>query len=468
MDATLVATLVDQLELQKNQYSKYEVEALNGPDPTQTKFTVGAREAVAIRSQARGSHGARILEARLNALGIIGVTTLAGDPAPCFDDWKQQRIDTKFRQIARDAYVGGVGYLVLVKPVGADKVQRTVVSPKSIITVSTDPVNNEYPDFALQVINSTFNGETSTYYKVWDATFIYMFTRGQKAGNYDLVGEPTPHGFTACPVVPFYDIIYSDGSVYSTIELLSPALENLRQKNVAISEVAYWNGQKLLVLNGVDLNETRIDETGNVQYIYQDILREFSTSSNGVHILPVTDSGEHIDFTQTTEGNLLQLIATEKAQRETLAALSSTPLSLLDGSVQPMNSEGATQEYAPFRTTIKRDQEKFGAALLSAQRLVDAAEGNEVDYDLAVMWKPIDEASLNVIADTVSKLTASGVPIEWVVRYVMDGFTSEAKTELLEQIKESNLLPRGVETIPKQPMVETPTQGLAPDGLTEG
>jgi hypothetical protein len=444
MDNLTLENLISKLSVQKDAYQSNEVEALNGPDPTQTRNTVGSYENATLKKQSKQAWGDKILSFQINALGVIAINTSDDQVSNLDLKWKQERMNVKFPLLARDRKIGGVGYMVL--SLDDDKESHwSVISPKEIITASIDPVNNEYPDFALQCVPRTENGVPVNYYLVWDSTILYTYKQTGD-NNYNLIDSGN-HGFSSCPVMPFYDDLFSDGEVYSTMDKLIPSLQNLRQKNAELSSVAYWNSSKMSMITGVDMEATKLNAAGEIVFVYADILRELSNLDNAIHLLPKNEQGDNPNFVQSQEGNLIQLIATEKSQKENLASLASIPLSILDGSVTPQTSEAATQEYAPFKSIVKKDQNNFEEAFYSMFRLSDKGEGNDVDYNTEIIWKPIDESSLNVLADTVSKLTSSGVPLEWVVKNVLKGFDSQAINDLLDSIQGDALLPRGVTSL---------------------
>jgi hypothetical protein len=419
---------------QRRKYEEQELEVGLGPEPTRSRNSAGETEMFQIKKMSRYPYGETVLRHMNKGINVLSVVDDLGEEAEEYRRiWKYNNMDRKLEILKRDFRIGGTAFIEM----GFDfreMATLNVKTPKKVTTFSTDPVNNHWADFAIEV----FENGGNDYLRYFDETFILTFL---KVNDAYVLDEWEQHTLQVCPIVPIYNKITSDGVVKGNIEDLKGIFDTLRQRISSTSQAAYWSGTRTLVVKNVNLEEKRRDANG-VEYSVLELIEDsIRVSDNGFIVLPGSENGNIAspELSQTEETNIIQLIEAKKDTLRDLAANTGVPYFIFDGMMTPTSQEASIQAYNAGKDDKDLDKANIGYILENIlTQFVFASTGEYVE--LTVVWAVTEQVSQNQLADTVSKLYNAGIPPVWIAKYVMRGYHPDQIEELINLMTGQNQL----------------------------
>jgi hypothetical protein len=419
------------LEGQRKKFEAQELEAGLGPEPTRSAMTLGAKEMWQIKKMSVAPVGNTIIRNCNKGIDVLSILGEDHEEAEEYRKiWRALRMDSKLENLKEDRSLmscfSEFGYL----PSG----QRfwNVKSPKYVTTFSSDPVNNEWEDFAIEV----FSNGGEKYFRYFDSKHILTFKMTTNAGISGYVLDSwEEHRMQVCPIVRSNNKISSDGVVTGKLELVKPVLDTYRQRSNSVSQAVYWSGTRTFVVENMDLEESILDaETGEDIPLSVKVMDSISMTDAGVVFLPSgVNGGPNPTLKQTEESNLAQLIDAKKDTLRDLARDTGLPYHLFDGTAVPTTAEGSIQAYNSHSDDKDKDKDAIGMMIekvLSQFVYVETGEYKEFN----VLWKLSEQVSINSLADTASKYKAAGMPLRWIAKYVLRGYHPREIDELISML----------------------------------
>lgn len=419
------------LESQKQDYKDNEKEVGLGPEPTYTSDSAGQEEMRQIKKMSRFPYGHTVMKNLNKGLKVLSVTDSSGEESDWYDIlWVQNNMDRKFEIAKQDFRISGTFFM----HIWDDETGFThwdILSPKDVTVLSHDRVNSVFGTVAIW-------RNARNVFTIYTDQQVFTFVRDDEDleswEDYTLYSVADHNqGFT--PIVAIDAEIASDGKVRGSIELLKPLFDTLRQRTNATSQAAYWAGTKNFFIEGLDTDEVRYDpETGEEYNVAEQIIDSIKMMDGGVVLLPTgTTNGSNPTLSQTEEANLVQLVETKKDALRDLAGNTGIPYHIFDGTSAPTSYEASVQAYLNSNSDRDADKSNIGFTIeLLFRRIVERKTGNLERFK--ILWAVSEQISINSIADTVSKLAASGIPLAWIVRNVLAGYRPNQINELLEEI----------------------------------
>lgn len=212
---------------------------------------------------------------------------------------------------------------------------------------------------------------------------VYEYTKGTEDETWEVA--PTP--FSRIPLVPVYT---PDGNgLYEGHLSTIDRINFLIFSRLVISDKQSF---KELWLKGLPAFYTD-PETGEMVQIKWS--EELLQGPGGVNLLPGTES----DIKETSATDISPLTGAVFSEIKHLAALTSTPLYILDPSSAQQSALGADLADKVHRTKIRTLRMALGEAAAEWMALSFEATG-EPDKDFEVVWEPLEDESLAQRAQT--------------------------------------------------------------------
>jgi hypothetical protein len=429
------------LEAQKKKFEIWEIEAGLGPEPVRTIMTAGESEMWQLKCMSRHPFGSVIVK-KLNA-GIKVLSWL--DDEGNEDDvyrlqWKRLSMDKKLETSKIDYRVGGTSFFEIGLDDDGDFLWN-VKSPKKVTSFSSDLVNSDWADYAIEV----FKNSGVEHFRYFDTQVILTFKAESGKTGWSLV-DWEEHKIGRCPIVRVDNAMNSDGEVRGNLELMKPALDTSRQRTNALSQGAYWTGTRSFVIENMDLEETATDPDTLEEYnVAERVLESIRMTDAGVVLLPPgsTAGGGNPTLSQTEEGNLSQLVAAKIDSLRDLATLSGLPYSVFDPSAVSTTLEASVQAASGTNDAKDLDKDRIGAVLERCMEQLHWAKTGEW-REFNILWAVNEQVSIASLSDTVSKLAASGIPLPWIVRNVLAGYRPNQIQDLLMRLEQQDELMTGM------------------------
>jgi hypothetical protein len=419
-------------------YQYLKLEAEGGPEPANVQNSLGAAEKRQIKRSSRHPYGHSIVQTYCNGLSVSTIIDSQLQTSPFYQWYRENQMDKKMTMLNMDSFIGGSGYLELYIDPKDGKMKANVASPNTTAILNINRANDEFAVYAIQKLRNS----GQDLYKVWDSKYEYTFKKGK--GNKKNKWEQDRrivHGFPMCPVISFDDLVSSDGTVKSTIEILQPVLETLRQVTASTSNAAYWQGNKQMIVTNVDRSQTVYNkETGETSSMHDIVEEELhNPSDNGYIILPhnSTIGAAQPTVLQLNEANIAQLTDVVKQVKLTLTSLASLPAHRYDPEATPQTSEASTQSHIPLNMLLRSKKISINDRMFSIYRIWCEMNGYEIDWDTRIVWASDGTTSMNALSDTVAKLRAAGLPLQWIINEIVaPGFDPDSVKNLTQSLED--------------------------------
>ena len=315
------------------------------------------------------------------------------DVADMWTPWNRNR----FPQLQVPLHTAAIQYgsayaLALPGDTGA---RITVHSPRNMIAMYQDPVNDEWPMLALQVVEQT-GGDRLLY--VIDEEKRWLFS--QEAGSSKLTPiEEQIHGIGVCPVVRYSPRIDLEAEAMGEVHpYISTAARLIETDNDRLL-VQRYNSFRIRTAEGLDNDASDEDLERSKMKIENDTV--------------LTGTGD-MKFGTLDATEMDGFIAAHDSDLEALAAVSQTRTAALTGKLVNVSADAITE--ANRSAYAKRDefQLAFGGSHVQLLRLASQIEGrteDAADYSARVGWADTDSLTMSAAVDALGKASQMlGVP----------------------------------------------------------
>lgn len=315
--------------------------------------------------------------------------------------WQANRWDARQAGVYRAALTYGVTYASALP--GDPVPVLTPYSPRQMTAVYEDPINDEWPIFALCVmVQRDEQGRPVNRMRLFDDTMVYRFT-GTADGQNPTFDGADEHGLGVTPVVrwlnEYGDI---DDGPQGEVEPLIPLQDSLQQTTFSLRMAEHYAAFRQRWVTGMKITE---DENGNPLEPWNAAVNRVWQSES-----PDTKFG---DFAETSLDGYL---ASRKATLSIISAIAQIPphaLLVSDG-ISNLSAEALAAIESGLQRKVGERKTSFGESNEQLLRLASLAAGDEagwLDTSAEIQWRDTESRSLAQVADALGKMAQMlGVP----------------------------------------------------------
>lgn len=319
--------------------------------------------------------------------------------------WNANNMQSRQIGIHRAALTYGYSYARVLPGEawdGRNQAEIRGVSPRRLLALYEDQVNDEYPKYALELAN---NGK---YVRLYTDEFYYEL-KMPSPGQFptEVVPKKVRHGVGVCPFVRYVNMMDLDGWTMGEVEYLVPVASKIDKTDYDRLLAQHYNSWKVKTATGID--DLDSDATEEDQARAKLILAHDDILMHG---------NEHARFGTLPETALDGFIAAHVQDVEILATNAQVPVWVLNGSLANLSGDALT---AATKSTIQKLYERqitFGSAHNQLLRLAAHVEGDEAgarDFTASVSWQDTSVRSLAQAVDAYGKAaTMLGMPKEFL------------------------------------------------------
>ncbi|WP_190173060.1 phage portal protein [Streptomyces mirabilis] len=315
--------------------------------------------------------------------------------------WQANRLDARQHGVHRAALTYGASYVVVMpgKPVPV----ITPFSPRRLTALYADPVNDEWPIFAIEDrLENTVKGQRRVV-RVYDDQARYTLTGKPDGTELRLDGDNAvmQHNLGVCPVVRFVNTDDLDGDgVLGEVEPLIDAQDQLNMTTFNLLMAQQYAAFRQRWVTGM---APPVDDAGNP-------IEPFRSRVDGLFVAEDADT-RFGEFGQT---DLKGYLDSREATIRHISTLSQVPPYHLLGQMVNLSAEALAAARDGLDRKIDERESLFGEGWEQALRLAGLAAGDKrawEDTAAQVVWRDTSARSLAQTVDALGKLvTMLGVP----------------------------------------------------------
>jgi hypothetical protein len=359
-----------------------------------------------------------VSQSRVNIMPLIVTTVaqnlfsdgyrahLASVNAPAWQVWQDNRMDARQSGIYRSALTYGASYATALP--GTINGRSTAVikpySPRALTAVYDDPINDEWPVYALIADTTLEKGKRIRQLRLLDETHSYRL-RGSEDNKVVEFIDAEAHNLGVTPVVrwlnEYGDI--DDGS-QGEVEPLMPLQDQLQQTTFGLLMAQHYAAFRQRWATGMAIAE---DEAGNP-------IEPFNAAVNRVWQNTSPD-GKFGDFAETDLSGYLNSRKSTLAITSAVAQVPPHALLVSDG-ISNLSAEALAAIEAGLQRKVGERKTSFGESNEQLLRLAGKAAGIPGAWEetsAQIVWRDTESRSLAQIADAYGKIaTMLGFPVE--------------------------------------------------------
>ena len=315
--------------------------------------------------------------------------------------WQANRLDARQHGVHRAALTYGAAYAVVMpgKPVPV----ITPFSPRRMTALYADPVNDEWPLYAVEDrVENTANGQRRVV-RVYDDQARYTLA-GQVDGTQlqlDGDGAVQVHNLGVCPVVRFVNTDDLDGDgVLGEVEPLIDAQDQLNMTTFNLLMAQQYAAFRQRWVTGM---APPIDSNGNP-------MEPFKARVDGLFVAEDADT----KFGEFDATDLKGYLDSRESTIQHIATLSQVPPYHLLGKLVNLSAEALAAARDGLDRKVGERESLFGESWEQTLRLAGLAAGDTKAWEdtaAQVVWRDTSARSLAQTVDALGKLvTMLGVP----------------------------------------------------------
>jgi len=328
------------------------------------------------------------------ALYVDGYRPAGSDSnAKAWEIWQANRMDARQHGLHRAALKYGTAYAVVMpgRPV-------PVISPKSprrMTAFYRDPVEDEWPEFAVEeTVQYTLKGRVRAV-RLYDAQHRYSLEAREADGGKLRLVRAEEHGLGVCPVVRFLngDDLDGDDCVRGEVEPLIEMQDQLNATTFNLLMAQQYAAFRQRYVAGM----VPTDEDGVPKAPFQAAVDRLWVAED-----PDVKFGE---FSQTDLSGYLQ---SAEATIRHIATVSQTPPHHLLGQMANLSAEALAAAESGLQRKIAERKSSFGESHEQTLRLAALAAGDRKGWDdvsAQVVWRDTEARALASTVDALGKLT---------------------------------------------------------------
>jgi len=345
--------------------------------------------------------------------------------------WQANRMALKQRQVFRGALDYGSAYTVK-SGADEDKIRGKypsirVVSPSRMIAGYEDPVNDEYPLYALELLETAKRERKFRLYKP-DGSWVNLRKALASGSKFEELSKTGVSGLPYPPVTRYVYDMDLDGRYVGEIRQMITLQDRLNQTVMDRLLVQTYGSYKVKYATGlvVASDEERLRWSQSRMMIAED---------------------EDTHFGSLPETPLDGFIKSVGIDQETIAAVSAIPPHYLTGELNNLGAEAIVEARASTEAKVGEIRRALGEAVKQDMRDLAYLMGDSFDsgdYDAQVIWADPQNRSLSQVADALGKLAAMlEVPVTELWKMIPGVTNSDAKR--WAKIREQEAMERAIE-----------------------
>ena len=381
-------------------------------------YTRGDASSVYVPRGAKREYHWLIRRAKMNILPLV-VTVVAqalyvdgyrpekkDTNAAAWKFWQANRMDARQHGLHRSALKYGVAYNVVLPGRMADQSTPVITptSPRRMTAFYADPVNDEWPLFAIDdTVQNTATAQKRRVVRLLDGTSRYTMSGEARPGGDLTLDEAEDHGLGVCPVVRYLNGADLDGEdcVLGEVEPLFEMQDQLNATTFNLLMAQQYSAFRQRWVTGMVPN----DENGRPR-------APFDPRVDAVWVGEDKDT-KFGEFGQTDLGGYLE---SREATIRHLATVSQVPPHNLLGQMVNLSAEALNAARDGLNSKIAERKSSFGESHEQTMRLAALAAGDDAgwnDMSAQVVWRDTESRSLAQTVDALGKLVQMlGVPAE--------------------------------------------------------
>jgi hypothetical protein len=334
----------------------------------------------------------------------------ASDPAGATDDTDPEQVSPPWRtwlangmdrrQIALHRTALAYGWTFAKVLPGEDPLTGAAmsvirgVSPRKMYALWEDAAEDDWPRYAMQVMDSTRNGEHRVRVLDDEAEHeLFIETGGTQVRYVGVVGK---HDAGVCPVIRYANMLDLEGRTPGEVEPHIAIAARINKTSYDRLLTQHFNSWKVRTVAG--LAEPDDEETAT--------RKKLQLRQDDMLIAEDPDT----KFGSLDETPLEGFISAHRNDVETLAAVSQTPTYELTGQMANLSAEALAAARASLNQKVHERQKSFGASHAQMLRLAVALEGHEeyaADPTGRVTWQDMEIRSMSQAADALGKMATT-------------------------------------------------------------
>jgi hypothetical protein len=351
-----------------------------------------------------------------------------GEPFPKeWSAWLRNNMAAKQTSIYRAALTYGASY-VAMEDLGKKKPRYALLSTKDTVAYYTDPVNDQYPVYALSIrSHPTDKAKGRIIY--YDAERIVHFDTTKGGERVVAPNGNMPHKLGYCPVVRYVCSLDDEGTVRGVIEPAIPVQDRVNQTAFDLLVTQTFSSFKVRYAAGL-VGEAVLNEDGS-----------FALDADGRQVykpIPVsqarmlTTDDPTAKFGTLDETPLDGFIAALEAAIKQFAVIGQLPPHSLLGNMSNLSAETLVAAMAQTMRFGHVLNTTWGASFKSLMRLTAIDMGLGVaatdDYTSEVRWRDMSDNTMAAVVDALGKAaTMLGIPQRALWARVPNATTQEIK-----------------------------------------
>lgn len=311
--------------------------------------------------------------------------------------WNANDFDARQVAVHRAALAYGYSYTTVLPGENADGSRAVLrgVSPRAMYAVYADPVEDDWPMYAVRVFDQ---GGERRHFRLYDENAVHYVS--YEDGQYRYL-EWREHGTGVCPVVRYANQMDLDGALEGEVEPFIGVASRINKTAYDRLLTQHFNSWKVRTIAGLgDFAQDQGEADQKKLQLRQD------------DILVAED--HETRFGTLDETPLDGFISAERADIESLAAVSQTPSHNLTGQMVNLSAEALAAARAPLTQKIAERQLAFGKSHAQMLRLAAHLEGDmdsARDVHSQVTWQDMEVRSMSQAVDALGKAsTMLGIP----------------------------------------------------------
>lgn len=373
----------------------------------------GEASSVYVPKGARQEYKWLIKRAKVNVLPLV-VTVVAqalymdgyrpaggDDNAAAWDIWQANRMDARQHGLHRASLKYGISYNVVLP--GKPQPVITPKSPKRMTAFYEDPVDDEWPEFAVEeTIRNGLKGQTRSV-RLYDDTHRHILEEDLNPGGKLLFVRSEEHSLGVCPVVRYLgcDDLDGEDGLRGEVEPLFEMQDQLNSTTFNLLMAQQYSAFRQRYVSGM----VATDAAGNPQAPFQAAVDRLWAAED-----PDVKFGE---FSQTDLTGYLK--SAEETIRH-IATVSQTPPHHLLGQMSNLSAEALAAAESGLQRKIGERKSGFGESHEQTLRLASLAAGDKkgwADVSAQAVWRDTEARALASTVDALGKLvTMLNVPAQ--------------------------------------------------------
>ena len=321
------------------------------------------------------------------------------DNAPAWKTWQANRMDGRQHGIHRSALKYGISY-ALVLP-GDPVPVITPMSPRRMTAFYSDPVNDEWPIYAIEVTHEQVKGaggklKRRRQIRLFDDTSAYRFTseRDRKAIEY---GGREDHNLGVCPVIRYRneEDLDEDQAVAGEVEPLIQIQDQINSTTFGLLMAQQYAAFRQRWVTGM---APPLDENGTP-------VEPFRSRVDGVFVAEDADT----KFGEFGATDLNGYLKSREESIRSMATISQTPPYYLLGVVSNLSAESLAAARDGLDRKTDERKSTFGESHEQTLRLAGLAGQNKAaweDVAAQVVWRDTSTRSLAQTVDALGKMVS--------------------------------------------------------------